>query len=125
MSSGRPPPGHFTVLYFAAVSTHTARDSESLPAPLPLKSLFAALEERYPGIGEKLLRSCLVTVNLEYVDITAEEEGSGAGVVIQEGDEVALIPPACEVGQGVAIASISDRPGERAEEARRGEGERG
>ena len=86
----KPPPGHFTVLYFAAVADYTARESEALPAPLALAKLFGALEERYPGVREGLLGSCLVTVNLEYVDVTAED---GDGVVIKEGDEVAVIPP--------------------------------
>lgn len=84
-------PGHFTVLYFAAVGDRTGRESERLPAPMPLADLFPALEERYPGIREGVLASCLVTVNLEYVDVAAEE-GDG-GVVIREGDEVAVIPP--------------------------------
>lgn len=91
MSAPSPPPGHFAVLYFAAVSDYTARASETLPAPLALKDLFPALEQRYPGIREKLLASCLVTVNLEYVDVAAE--GDGGAVVIEEGDEVAVIPP--------------------------------
>ena len=83
----RPPAGHFTILYFAAVADYAGRDSESLPAPLPLSKLFASLEEKYPGVQEKLLGSCLVTVNLEYVDVAAEDG------VIREGDEVAVIPP--------------------------------
>ena len=82
------PLSQFTVLYFAAVSDRTGRDSERLPAPLPLAELFPALEWRYPGITEGLLASCLVTVNLEYVDVAAE-----GGMVIREGDEVAVIPP--------------------------------
>lgn len=85
-------PGHFTVLYFAAASDRTGRESERLPAPMPLVDLFPALEARYPGISEGVLASCLVTVNLEYVDVAAEE-GGGDGVVIREGDEVAVIPP--------------------------------
>lgn len=84
----KPPPGHFTVLYFAAVADYVARESEALPAPLALADLFGALEKRHPGVRERLLGSCLVTVNLEYVDVAAED-----GVVIKEGDEVAVIPP--------------------------------
>ena len=39
--------------------------------------------------------SCLVTVNFEYVDTTGEDENdeNKAEVVIQPGDEVAIIPP--------------------------------
>lgn len=84
----KPPAGHFTVLYFAAVADYAARESEALPAPLALADLFGALEERHPGVEGALLGSCLVTVNLEYVDVAAE-----GGVVIKEGDEVAVIPP--------------------------------
>ena len=88
----RPPSGHFNVLYFAAVGSFTSKESEFLAAPLPLSSLFDVLEDKYPGIKKKLLGSCLVTVNLEYVDASGEEEGS-ENVVITEGDEVAIIPP--------------------------------
>lgn len=40
-----------------------------------------------------VLDSCAVTVNLEYVDVEEEGGKEKAGVVIQEGDEVAIIPP--------------------------------
>ena len=81
-----PPQGNATVLYFASVADFAARESEDLPAPLPLGKLFDVLEERHPGMRD-LLGSCLVTVNLEYVDLAA---GDG---VIEVGDEVAVIPP--------------------------------
>jgi len=38
----------------------------------------------------KVLESCLVTINLEYVDMP---ENGDKGQVINEGDEVAIIPP--------------------------------
>ncbi|KAI5787650.1 molybdopterin synthase small subunit CnxG [Peziza echinospora] len=86
----------FTILYFAAASSYTGRSSDSLPAPLAASKLFPLLEQKYPGITKKVLDSCLVTVNLEYVDIpgasgasTPEEED----VVIEAGSEVAIIPP--------------------------------
>ena len=84
-------PGHFTILYFGPASNHTSKPSEFLPAPLSISKLFSTLEEKYVGIKANLLESCLVTVNLEYVDIP--EEGEESNVVIQEGDEVAIIPP--------------------------------
>jgi molybdopterin converting factor small subunit len=90
MSTSKAPAGHFTILYFATASSHTSVDSEYLPAPLALSKLFDELEQRYAGITEKVLGSCLVTVNLEYVDVP--EEGNSE-VVIKEGDEVAIIPP--------------------------------
>ena len=40
-----------------------------------------------------VLDSCAVTVNLEYVDVEVEGGEEEAGVVINEGDEVAIIPP--------------------------------
>ena len=85
----------FTILYFAACSTYTSRSSESLPAPLPISKLYSILEEKYAGITEKVLGSCLVTVNLEYVNLTGgdgNDEAEGE-VMIQPGDEVAIIPP--------------------------------
>ena len=48
---------------------------------------FNELEKKYPGIKEKVLDSCAVTVNLEYVDL---EENTA---VIKDGDEVGIIPP--------------------------------
>ena len=87
----KPPPGHFNVLYFASANTFTGRHHEAFPAPLPLKKLFAELDTKYPGILAKILDTCFVTVNLDYVDVTSDEGVDN--VVIQEGDEVAIIPP--------------------------------
>ena len=87
----------FTVLYFAAASSYTARSSEELPAPVPLAKLFPTLESRYPGITAKVLKSCAVTVNLEYVDIEEDSEPKPDNVskrfLIKPGDEVGIIPP--------------------------------
>ncbi|KAF8430604.1 molybdopterin synthase small subunit CnxG [Terfezia claveryi] len=85
----------FTILYFAACASYTSRSYEVLPAPLPISKLFYVLEEKYAGITENVLGSCHVTVNFKYVDITGGDrhdmiEGE---VVIQDGDEVAIIPP--------------------------------
>ena len=82
----------FTLLLFASASTY-AGDIESLQlsAPLPLSGLFAELEERFPGIRKRVLYSCAVSVNLEYVDVPADDETGG--FVIQAGDEVGIIPP--------------------------------
>lgn len=104
-SAEPPPPGHFNLLYFASASSFTKRDVEPLKAPMRLADLFGTLEHKYPGMGERVLRSCAVTVNLEYVDVAGSgeeagrgetEEGRGRGqdgLVIREGDEVAIIPP--------------------------------
>jgi len=86
------PQPTFTILYFAAASSHTSKTHEPLPAPLPLRDLFPSLEQRYPGFTEKVLSSCAVTVNLDYVDL--DDVGKeGGGLVIKEGDEVGIIPP--------------------------------
>jgi molybdopterin synthase sulfur carrier subunit len=90
-------PGHFKLLYFAAASSFTKTSSENLSAPLPLSELFDVLDKKYPGMRQKVLESCAVTLNLEYVDMEEDEDASGTkkegGVIIQEGDEVAIIPP--------------------------------
>jgi len=95
--SSKPPLGHFSILYFASASSYTKKNSENLQAPLRLSKLFEELERRYPGIQDKVLSSCAVTINLDYVDIeednnhdTAERSSS---VIIRDGDEVAIIPP--------------------------------
>lgn len=99
----RPPKGHFNVLYFASAVSFTGLEHDSFPAPLELGRLFDVLEERHSGIKDRVLTSCLVTVNLEYVDVpAAAAEGEGEGttsstattpLMIKEGDEVAIIPP--------------------------------
>ncbi|KAG6005785.1 hypothetical protein E4U21_007618 [Claviceps maximensis] len=90
MPASSPSSGQFNVLYFAGASSHTGRDHETWPAPLPLAKLFTELELKYPGFKDKILDSCMVTINLDYVDITDLGEN---GSVIQESDEVAIIPP--------------------------------
>lgn len=97
----KAPSGHFNLLYFASANTFTGKEFEPLPAPLPLRKLFATLEDRYPGIRTKVLDSCLVTVNLTYVDVPEDSsEGDACAheddedeVFLREYDEVALIPP--------------------------------
>lgn len=84
--------GHFTVLYFATASSYTSKDSETFAAPLPLSRLFDTLEDRYNGMKDNVLRSCLVTINLEYVDIP-ETGSDNTEIIIKDGDEVAIIPP--------------------------------
>jgi molybdopterin converting factor small subunit len=85
------PDGHFTVLYFASASSYTSKDTETLAAPLPVAKLFDTLEEKYSGIKSKVLESCLLTINLEYVDIPSDP--ASTELVIKAGDEVAIIPP--------------------------------
>lgn len=94
MSASKAPAGHFTLLYFASAKSYTGKTHEFLPAPLAVDKLFTALDKMYPGIREKVLSSSAVTVNLDYVEVqddTAADESDG--LVIQAGDEVAIIPP--------------------------------
>jgi molybdopterin converting factor small subunit len=87
-------PQTFQIHYFAAASSYTQRETESLPAPTPLSRLFPILEEKYPGIREKVLSSCSVALGGEYVDLDLDSgEGEGKDTVIAPGDEVAIIPP--------------------------------
>lgn len=96
------PDPTFTILYFAAASTYTSKTSELLLAPLPISSLFSMLESRYPGITAKVLKSCAVTINLEYVELDQDSNASLASdggsksderFMIEVGDEVGIIPP--------------------------------
>lgn len=82
----------FTILYFAAASSFTKKPAEKLQAPLVAAKLFETLESKYPGITAKVLDSCAVTINMDYIDIN-EESGGGETLFIQVGDEVAIIPP--------------------------------
>lgn len=93
MSTPRAPSGHCTILYFAAATSFTGRQHDFLPAPMSVNKLFDALEEKYAGIKEKVLVSCAVTVNLDYVDLDEEAEKGEGGLVIGEDDEVGIIPP--------------------------------
>jgi molybdopterin converting factor small subunit len=86
------PSGHFKLLYFASAASYTGKDSEFIEAPIPLSSLFDHLEKKYNGMKTKVLQSCLVTVNLDYVDVS-ETGQDDEQVTIQAGDEVAIIPP--------------------------------
>ncbi|KAH0541637.1 hypothetical protein GP486_008699, partial [Trichoglossum hirsutum] len=95
-------PGHFTLLYFASASSFTEKDSETFQAPLSLLGLFNELEKKYPGIRDKVLCRCAVTINLKYVDVDIGSDGgedepdghtSEDALIIKGGDEVALIPP--------------------------------
>ena len=90
--TSKPPKGHFNILYFASAGSYTSKSMEALPAPLLLNKLFATLEAQYAGIRENVLNDSLITVNLEYVEVPTDEDDDG-GIVIQEGDEVAIIPP--------------------------------
>ncbi|KAF1978931.1 Molybdopterin synthase sulfur carrier subunit [Bimuria novae-zelandiae CBS 107.79] len=92
MAPVKAPAGHFSILYFAAASTYTTKTNEHLPAPLEARDLFSKLEDRYPGIKDKVLSSCAITVNLAYIDLDGDD-APDLGLVIKEGDEVAIIPP--------------------------------
>ncbi|KAI8631768.1 molybdopterin synthase sulfur carrier subunit [Xylariaceae sp. FL1651] len=91
----KPPKGHFNILYFASASSFTSKEYDTFLAPLSIGKLFDTLEEKHAGIKDKILSSCLVTVNFNYVDVpNSDDEGAlEKSVVIQEGDEVAIIPP--------------------------------
>jgi molybdopterin converting factor small subunit len=87
-------PSSFQIIYFSTASSYTGKQTEILPAPLPLNKLFDLLEERYPGIRGKVLASCAVTLDLEYVEIDdGVEDKDRVPVMIKPGDEVGIIPP--------------------------------
>jgi molybdopterin converting factor small subunit len=78
----------FKLLYFASASSYTQKSFEAFSAPSTAAKLFAELEEKYPGIKERILSSCMLTINLDYAELEQPED-----VVISAGDEVAIIPP--------------------------------
>jgi molybdopterin converting factor small subunit len=85
--------GDFTLLYFAGATSFTRKQYDILSAPLSIGDLYSALEEKYPGIKEQVLASSALTVNLDYVDVMEEIAKGADALVIQAGDEVAIIPP--------------------------------
>ena len=93
--SSKPPPGHFSILYFASASSFTGKAGEILQAPLNVDRLYDVLEDRYSGIKDQILSSCSVTINLHYVDVldNTDDDGDMEHKIIKEGDEVAIIPP--------------------------------
>ncbi|PGH32253.1 hypothetical protein GX50_04984 [[Emmonsia] crescens] len=91
-------PSTFQIHYFSTASAYTKKQTESLPAPLPLPKLFDLLESRYPGIKEKVLEGCAVSVGLDYVDVDVinvdgKEVEQDEVRMIGPGEEVAIIPP--------------------------------
>lgn len=65
---------------------------------MTMRNLFNLLEKNYPGMTKAVLSSCAVTLNLNYIDIEQDEEAvknspDYKGIMIDEGDEVAIIPP--------------------------------
>lgn len=90
--ASKPPKGHFRVLYFAGAASFTKQESEIFAAPMTVRNLLGALEEKYPSIKTTILDSSLVTVNLNYVDVPEKDDDPNQ-VTIGEGDEVAIIPP--------------------------------
>ena len=93
--SNKPPAGHFRLLYFASAASFTAKAFDDFLAPLPVAHLFDTIEKKHPGITKNVLSTATITVNLDYVDVEGDElasKGDG-GMIIQEADEVAIIPP--------------------------------
>ncbi|CAF9918392.1 MAG: hypothetical protein HETSPECPRED_003745 [Heterodermia speciosa] len=91
----KTPPGHFHILYFASASTFIGKTAETFPAPINLEDLYDYLEGKYPGIKEKVLNSCAVTLNLHYVDLqdVGAHDRESFPRIVKEGDEVGIIPP--------------------------------
>ena len=93
--SNKPPPGHFRLLYFASAASFTGKASDDIPASLPISDLVELIDKKYPGIGKAVLSTAAVTVNLDYVDVenSNAEADDSKEKIIEEGDEVAIIPP--------------------------------
>lgn len=86
------------VLYFAAAREAAGASRERLePAPATVGALREALLARHPGLA-KVLPRCRIALDQEF----AED-----GAPIQDGAEVALVPP---VAGGAPLFSVVDRP---------------
>lgn len=93
MSAPKAPPGKFTLLYFASATSYTRKQHDFFQAPMPISQLYDALEKQYPSMKDKVLSSSALTVNLDYVDVEEETAKGEKGLIVQHGDEVAIIPP--------------------------------
>ena len=91
----KAPAGHFRLLYFASAASFTHKSSEDFVAPLPVAHLYKTVERKHPGITQAVLSTAAITVNLDYIDVEEDHRTSEGdrGMIIQEGDEVAIIPP--------------------------------
>lgn len=83
-----------TVRYFALLREAAGRESETVDLPngaSTLADLLAALKERHGGLGTYIRgRNILCAVNQEY---------TGREAVLEDGDEVALLPPVSGGGE--------------------------
>lgn len=86
MSVPKAPAGHFTVLYFAAAASYTQRQYDFFTAPIGSRKLFELLEERYTNITARVLSSCAITINLNYIIVGEEAIDAVSSMVIQAGD---------------------------------------
>lgn len=96
MNTTKAPEGHFTILYFASASSYTKKASggqDFFPAPIKASAIYDILEAKYPGIKSKVLNSCLLNIDEEYVDLEEETAKGEDGMTIQEGSIVVIIPP--------------------------------
>ena len=89
------------VRLFALYRERLARDRLTLDVPCPatVAAALAVLAEAYPRIG-LLVDNTMVAVNQEYAD---------RAHVLEEGDEVALIPPVSG-GQATSAETTSTTP---------------
>jgi len=73
------------VRYFAALREAVGRDGETLPLPVgtTVEQTRSLLVERYPALST-LLPRCAFAINRSYAPVEA---------VLQDGDELAFIPP--------------------------------
>jgi molybdopterin converting factor small subunit len=76
----------FTVLYFGPLKSLTGKSSETIGSDITITQLLSHLATAYEDV--QLIKSCAVSVNLEYVDSEEYDQ-----TTLKNGDEVALIPP--------------------------------
>ncbi|TPX39814.1 hypothetical protein SeMB42_g06241 [Synchytrium endobioticum] len=87
-----------TVLYFATAKDAVggiAKETIKLPSnqPMSITDLLSVISAKYPTL-DPVLKSAMIAVNLEYVDITRRPHDAAAeAVALKSGDEVAIIPP--------------------------------
>ncbi|KAJ3321142.1 hypothetical protein HDV06_004595 [Boothiomyces sp. JEL0866] len=96
------------VLFFAGAKDITNQASVELPPILSVPKLVDELVKLYPQLSS-ILPTCMLAVNLEYVELSGID-ANGNQIILNEKDEIALIPPVSGDNQHVPFQKLDENP---------------